>query len=115
MLIKLNNKTEIKTNPDSLLIKKTFKSGESFYTKSLKIKVIKIENKNANICIAVSKKISKLSVERNYIKRRIRGFFCDIAKRKNINGFLFYVIAIEKDINENFVEDFLLKFDKINF
>ncbi len=112
MLIKLQE-GKIKTNPTKSVLQKISRGGKFFLLDGVKIKYARQKNDHLNLCIAVSKKISKSAVDRNYIKRYIRSEFIKFVKDTSIENYSFYIIVLKKEICNNFGEKFLEAFTKI--
>jgi ribonuclease P protein component len=86
---------------------RVFLNGRFVVTPSIKIRTIKNELKNNRFGIVVSTKVSKLAVERNKIKRRIRYI---ISKNNFIGGSDVVILTtpLIKKINFKEIEDNLL-------
>lgn len=98
MIIK-SGEIAIKTNPDKALISKLSKSKNKKVVGSLIIKYC--DSDSLSLCISVSKKISKLATDRNYIKRYIRSAFLQYCIMKKITNIAFYIVVTNKKMPKN--------------
>jgi len=56
-------------------IEGVLKNGRSFYNSDFTLKIIKNNLDKNRLCVIISAKVSKKSVERNKLKRRVRAIF----------------------------------------
>lgn len=101
-------------------IQKTLRKGAGFRTPFFNVKFLKSDEK-FKITVIVSKKISKLAVKRNRLKRIFRASIKNVLKKKWIEDkllwkFVFFPFetALDKQSSEidEFIEKFFFKLDK---
>jgi len=86
----LSNKNRLSKKDE---IARVFKSGRSFYSDGLGIRVVKNNLELSRFCFIVSSKVSKKAVDRNRIKRQLRNIILlKLAKIKP--GFDFLVLVL---------------------
>jgi len=93
-----------------------FKTGQSFYGNFLGVKAVFIGASSTRVGIIVGSKVSKLAVDRNLIKRRIRDVIkLELDKLKD--GFDIAVILLPSSINTSFTQlknDLILAIKRLN-
>ncbi|MGI6347631.1 MAG: ribonuclease P protein component [Patescibacteria group bacterium] len=76
-----------------------FKEGsKSFYNDFLGIKSLKNNKEYSRLVVIISAKVSKKSVNRNKMKRRVKYFF--INNKKEIASGFDFVITVKKDFSQ---------------
>lgn len=82
-------------------IESVFKEGRSFYDQFFTLKIAKNNLENNRLCVVISAKVSKKSVDRNKLKRRVRAIFYS-QKEALSKGFDFLIIAKKETNNQEF-------------
>lgn len=82
-------------------IEGVFKEGRSFYDQFFTLKTKKNNTELNRLCVVISAKVSKKSVDRNKLKRRVRAIFYS-KKNELKNGFDFLIIAKKDTNNQEF-------------
>lgn len=95
----------LKNRDFSLIIK----NGKKFHTSNLSFYYLKNNQNNFRIGISVSKKVSKLAVKRNKIKRQISALMSNMYDK---NIFLDIVIIVKHSCSNYLFEDLKNNIDK---
>lgn len=90
-------------------IEGVFKEGKSFYDQIFTLKILKNNLEVNRLCVVISAKVSKKSVDRNKLKRRVRAIF--YSKKEELKKGFDFLILTKKDINN---QDFLMIKKSIN-
>ncbi len=88
----LKQKNRIRLNKE---FDRAFKTGQSFYSKIIGIKMVDNHGENSRFGILINTKVSKKAVERNRIRRQLREIIKDsLVDLKDDKDFIFIVLPL---------------------
>jgi len=110
-MLRKKNRIRLKKDFDQ-----AFKSGQSFYSKFIGVKVIPNDLLESRFGILINTKVSKKAVVRNKLRRQIRGIIeKNIEKLDNNNDFVIIVLPeVLKKSTEDIEEFLVLTFKRTN-